>query len=73
MARPKVPKRAAMSDTSTTQFYNAPTELQGGMQRAAKAGGGIVSGAHPEYQKVAPIGNPIQQISDLFKKMRGKK
>ena len=71
MARPKVPKRAAMPDVRTTQFY--PTELQGGMQRAAKTGGGIVSGAHPEYQKAPPIGNPIQQISDMFKKMRGKK
>lgn len=43
------------------------TGLERGYARAREEGGGIVPGAHPEFEKGTEIGNPIKQIGGAIK------
>lgn len=49
------------------------TDLEGRMRGAAKGGGGIAAGAHPEFETPAPVGNPIKQIGGLIKRLTGRR
>lgn len=45
-----------------------PTDLESRMTGAAQAGGGIQPGAHPEFDKPTPIGNPMKQIGEVLRR-----
>lgn len=49
------------------------TQMGQGYADAEAQGGGIVPGAHPEYEQGMKLGNPVKQIGDLWNKMFPKK
>jgi hypothetical protein len=45
------------------------TGLGQGYGEAAAKGEGIQPGAHPEYQRGTPFGNPVKQLGDVWNKL----